>query len=91
MHEWFMHFGGIAFALAIAGFFVTRLLVNRHPSRNSDDRQGAAWGTIALGAIGALVLVIALVQVLLGFAGTVMGWIGFALIGMAVGISKNTD
>ena len=84
LHEWFMHFGGIAILLAVAGYIVTRVLTGK--PENAEDRGGAAIGFFFVGAIAAVFLVLALFAVLFGFSGTYLGWIGFAIAGASIGI-----
>jgi hypothetical protein len=91
IHEWFMHFGLVALLLFLGSLFATRFVANRHPSRGSDDKQAAAFGTLGIGACGVVVLVIAGALVLFGASGTITGWVGVTLIGIAIGVSKNTD
>lgn len=67
IHQWFTHFGLYALLLAIAGYALTRFVVNRRSAKNSDDKQGVAWVSILFAV---LTVIAGLVAVILLFSGT---------------------
>jgi hypothetical protein len=88
LHEWFMHFGGIALLLGIAAYFIVRQVTSN--PRTGEDRGGAAVGTLFVGCAASAVLVISFIGVLLGFTATIPGWIGCALAGAALALASRT-
>ncbi|HEY9774321.1 MAG TPA: hypothetical protein V6C81_11020 [Planktothrix sp.] len=90
IHQWFMHFGGIAILIAAVAFFGTRRLANprRQSGSSSDNKQGAAVAACIFGLIGCLILVAALFCVFFGVSGTIPGWIGVGLLAGAGGLGS---
>jgi hypothetical protein len=89
IHQWFMQFGAIEFALAVLGFIGARVCARRHPAKDSEDKGGQAVETLFFGGAAAVVLVVALFLVFFGVSATYVGWVGMALLGIALGLLES--
>jgi Kef-type K+ transport system membrane component KefB len=86
IHQWFMHFGGIAILLAIVGCIGARLIARRHPAQTGEDKGGQAIETIFFAVVTAIVFIVAVVLLFIGVSATYVGWVGMLLAGITLGL-----
>lgn len=91
IHDWFMHFGGIAIVCFLVGLIPVKAYTKRHPPKGSDDKIGEAAGTLTLFAIAAALLVIAFLLVCFGISGTYVGWAGMLVLGVAFALLSTNN
>jgi glucose uptake protein GlcU len=91
IHEWFTHFGFLAIVFFLVGLIPSKAYGKRHRSQTGEDRIEKGVGTLIMMVIAGGFLALAFLLVCFGISGTIVGWVGMLLAGVAFGMIKTGD